>query len=68
MPNKKIRDENGRYAKKGLYLTENCRKCKFIEDECEGIFAVKGATILSCLVRQNLKSKEKAIGRKIKQS
>ena len=66
MENKKIKDVSGKYTKKDLYLIENCRKCKFIDSECEGIFAVKNSKILLCPIRQNLKAKEKTIGGKIK--
>lgn len=66
MAEKKIRDSNGKYSKKDLYLIENCRKCNFIDNGCEGIIAVKNSKILKCPIRQNLKSKERSIGGKLK--
>lgn len=66
MDDKKIRDSNGKYTKKDLYLIENCRKCMFIDNGCLGILAIKGATIALCPIRQNLKIKEKSVGGKIK--
>lgn len=54
--NKRLRDKNGQFAKKGLYLTETCRKCP-VED-CEGVFAVKGSTVLQCPKRSKEKSKK----------
>jgi len=57
--NKRLRDKNGQFAKKNLYLTESCRKCP-IED-CEGVFAIKGSVILRC--PKKLKYKENKIGK-----
>ena len=58
MDNNKVRDEYGKYAKKGLYLTETCRKCKYIE-KCEGVIASKGSKVIVCPKRSKFKSEEK---------
>lgn len=55
--NNRLRDKNGQFAKKNLYLIETCRKCPV--KNCEGIFAIKHSKVVFCPKRNKYKKGEK---------
>ena len=55
--NNRLRDKNGQFAKKNLYLTETCRKC--LVENCEGIFALKGSKVIFCPKKNKYKKGKK---------